>query len=179
MFAAHHLLWYLELPYPFKLVPLSVFLVAVKCIFNRLSSFSCRVIHIKLFRDKSVSEHSLRTSTSLSSPAKKKVKKWNKKRKLQPPLHCTRPVSAWKSGYIENLAVTWTHHMSHLGLWVIFYLNTKRTPALPHTYRLGNFSQTEVTSSACLELLTVLKVGQSLHFSAWAGSVQQMWWDLS
>lgn len=101
----------------------------------------CLVIHIKFFRDKPVSVHSLR-STTPSSPhnkkkEKKRVKKWNKMRKLQ---HCTHPRSAWKSGCIGNLSVTWTHHMSSLGLWVIFYLSTTKAPASPHTYRQGNFS---------------------------------------
>lgn len=98
----------------------------------------CLVIHIKLFRDKPVSVHSLRSSTP-SSPHNNKKNEWKSgtKRELQ---HCTHPRSAWKSGCIGNLIVTWTHHMSRLGLWFIFYLSTTKAPASPHTYRQGNFS---------------------------------------
>lgn len=156
MFTAHHLLWYLKLPYPFKLVSLSVFLVAVKCIFNRLSSFSCTVIHIKLFRDKPVSEHGLRTSNP-PTPPKKEVEQ----KKGSSSVVNTVPLLYQH----ENQGVLRTSVWLQRTTWVIWdyeSYSVQQEPRLHHTPTdKETFSQTEVTTSACLWLSTELKLGQS------------------
>lgn len=179
MFTAHHLLWYPKQPNPFKLVSLSVFLVAVKCIFNRLSSFSCTVIHIKLFRDKPVSEHGLRTSNPPTPPQKSGTKKGSSSVVNTVPLLYQH----------ENQGVLRTSVWLQRTTWVIWdyeSYSVQQEPRLHHTPTdKETFSQTEVTTSACLWLSTELKLGQSFFlfsilfslFFFCSPNVQQMWLD--
>lgn len=64
---------------------------------------------------------SLRCSTTFSTDFKK-----NKTRKVEQKPRWTRCL---KTGCLGNLVVTRTHHMSRLGLWVMFYLGTAKAPS--------------------------------------------------
>lgn len=139
----------------------------------------CLVIHIKFFRDKPVSVHSLRSTTPSSPHNKKKEEKKELKSGTKWESFNTVPILDQHGNQGVLATSVWLEHTT----WVVwdyesYSTSVQQKPRLHHTPTDKETFQTEVTTSACLPLSSVLKLGQSLFFCSAAQVFNRCDWKL-